>query len=344
MSTDTTTEHPTGPLPGTAPLLVVHDLHVDFAVPGGAVRAVRGVSFELAAGETLAVLGESGSGKSVTAQAIMGLLDPHRATVRGAVRFRGTELVGRTRAQRRREPGRRVAMVFQDALAALNPVASVGAQIAEVLRVHDGLSRRDARGRAVELMARVGIPAPDHRFDSYPHQLSGGMRQRIMIATALALGPELLIADEPTTALDVTVQAQIMQLLADLRDETGLALLFITHDLAASAELADRIAVMYAGRVVETGTAREVYASPRHPYTAGLLGSVPRVATRGRRLTPIAGSPPSPAALPSGCAFHPRCPMAQDVCTHDDPPARAIAPGHRSACHFAESVHRGGAS
>ena len=322
------------------PLLAVRDLRVDFTVHRSVVRAVRGVSFTLARGETLAVLGESGSGKSVTAQAVMGLLDPRRARVGGAVEFQGIDLLRTTPAERRRYQGRRIAMIFQDALAALNPVVSVGTQIAEVLRVHDGAPKSAARARAVELMDRVRIPAAGNRYDSYPHQLSGGMRQRIMIAMALALRPDILIADEPTTALDVTVQAQIMQLLMQLRDDTGMALLFITHDLAVSAEVADRIAVMYSGRIVESGSAAEVYANPRHPYTVGLLNSVPRVAARGRRLTPITGSPPSLSALPSGCTFHPRCPMARDICRTDDPPVLTTSPGHTSACHFAEEVSR----
>jgi oligopeptide/dipeptide ABC transporter ATP-binding protein len=324
----------------TPPLLAIRDLHVDFSVHGRTLQAVRGVSFDLEAGETLAVLGESGSGKSVTAQAIMGLLDPRRASVNGSVEFRGTDLLTLSRSERRRYQGRRIAMIFQDALAALNPVATVGNQIAEVLRVHNGASKAEARVRAVELMDRVRIPAATDRYDSYPHQLSGGMRQRIMIAMALALEPDVLIADEPTTALDVTVQAQIMQLLMQLRDETGLALLFITHDLAVSAEVANRIAVMYCGRIVESGPAALLYRSARHPYTAGLLNSVPRVATIGQRLTPITGSPPSLAQLPTGCTFHPRCPMAEDVCRSNEPSLRDLTPEHFSACHFAEEVSR----
>jgi oligopeptide/dipeptide ABC transporter ATP-binding protein len=323
----------------TEPLLTTDDLRVDFRLRARTVHAVRGVSIELSPGETLAVLGESGSGKSVTAQAIMGLLDPRRAAVSGVVRFEGTDLLTVDRRARRRYQGRRIAMIFQDALAALNPVATVGTQIAEVLRVHEGMSRAAARTRTVELMDQVRIPAAAARYDSYPHQLSGGMRQRVMIAMALALRPQVLIADEPTTALDVTVQAQIMELLTNLRDEAGLAMLFITHDLAVSADVADRIAVMYAGRVVETGTAAELYRRPRHPYTVGLLNSVPRATTRGQRLTPIVGNPPSPAALPPGCPFHPRCPLAQDICRQEDPPLRIVSSGHASACHFAEEVN-----
>jgi oligopeptide transport system ATP-binding protein len=321
------------------PLLATDDLRVDFRLRTRTVQAVRGVSLALAPGETLAVLGESGSGKSVTAQAIMGLLDPKRAAVTGAVRFQGTDLLTVGRRERRRYQGRRIAMVFQDALAALNPVATVGNQIAEALRVHEGMSRSAARDRSVELMNQVRIPAAATRYDSYPHQLSGGMRQRIMIAMALAMQPDVLIADEPTTALDVTVQAQIMELLIKLRDDTGLAMLFITHDLGVSAEIADRIAVMYTGRVVETGPAAEVYGPPRHPYTVGLLNSMPRAAIRGQRLTPIVGNPPSLAALPKGCTFHPRCPLARDICRTEEPVLRQVSDEHASACHFAEEVN-----
>ncbi|WP_033294672.1 ABC transporter ATP-binding protein [Amycolatopsis jejuensis] len=313
-------------------LLDVRDLHVEF----GRLPAVRGVSFTLRPGETLAVLGESGSGKSVTAQAVMGLLDARRSEVRGEIRLDGVDLLSLGRRERRRRQRHRIAMVFQDALAALNPVASVGAQIAEVLRVHGNQSKSAARKGAIELMDRVRIPAAGSRYDSYPHQLSGGMRQRIMIAIALALEPEILIADEPTTALDVTVQAQILQLLTELRDDTGTALIFITHDLSVSAEIADRIAVMYSGRIVETGSAADVYRHSNHPYTLGLLNSVPRVATRGKRLTPIAGSPPSLSALPPGCSFHPRCPRSAEICLREEP----VLPldGHGSACHFALEV------
>jgi oligopeptide/dipeptide ABC transporter ATP-binding protein len=321
-----------------APLLEVDDLRVEFTVAGRGLRAVRGVSFSLAPGETLAVLGESGSGKSVTAQAVMGLLDRRRTKVSGSIRLQGTDLLAVSAAERRRRQRHRIAMIFQDALAALNPVVSVGAQIAEVLRVHGGASRARARSGAVELMDRVRIPAAAMRYDSYPHQMSGGMRQRIMIAMALALQPQILIADEPTTALDVTVQAQILDLLMQLRDDTGMALMFITHDLSVSAEIADRIAVMYAGRIVESGPAAEVYRHSHHPYTLGLLRSVPRAAGRGRRLSPIPGSPPSLSALPSGCTFHPRCPRAAGICAESDPSLLTVAAGHTSACHFAEEV------
>lgn len=323
---------------GGAPLLEVRDLSVEFTARRRTLRAVRETSFTMQPGETLAVLGESGSGKSVTAMSIMGLLDPVRSRTTGSIRFEGTELVGLSRGRRRRFPGRHIAMIFQDALAALNPVQTVGSQITEVLRVHHEMSHHDAKVRAIEYMDRVRIPAAAQRFSSYPHQLSGGMRQRVMIAVALALQPKLLIADEPTTALDVTVQAQIMQLLTDLRRETGMALLFITHDLGLSAEVADRIAVMYAGRIVETGPAAEVYLESRHPYTRGLLDSIPRAAQKGQRLTPITGSPPPLTNIPSGCSFHPRCPRAADECVTERPALRQVLPGHSSACHFAEEL------
>jgi oligopeptide/dipeptide ABC transporter ATP-binding protein len=323
---------------GSEPMLEVRDLSVEFRSRQRILRAVRETSFTMQAGETLAVLGESGSGKSVTAMSIMGLLDPTRSRTTGSIRFEGTELVGLSRSRRRRFPGRHIAMIFQDALAALNPVQSVGTQITEVLRVHQGMSHHDAKLRAIEYMDHVRIPAAAQRFTSYPHQLSGGMRQRVMIAIALALEPKLLIADEPTTALDVTVQAQIMQLLTELRRETGMALLFITHDLAVSAEVADRIAVMYAGRIVETGPAEDVYLRSRHPYTRGLLDSIPRAAQKGQRLTPIVGSPPPLTNIPSGCSFHPRCPRAVEDCSHTRPELRQILPGHSSACHFAEEL------
>ena len=321
-----------------APLLEVVDLHVDFRVVGVTRHAVRGVSFELEAGQTLAVLGESGSGKSVTAQAIMGLLDHNHAEVRGRVAFEGRELVGLTRSQRREYQGRRIAMIFQDALSALNPVWTAGTQIAEVLRVHSGLSRTEARRQTIELLERVRIPDAARRYDSFPHEMSGGMRQRVMIAIALALEPQVLIADEPTTALDVTVQAQILQLLAELRVDERLALLFITHDLSVSAEIADRVAVMYAGRIVETGATADVYAHPRHPYTVGLLDSAPRRARHGARLVPIPGSPPALSAIPDGCPFHPRCPLAIDLCDTVAPPLRRFGPAHASACYRAEEI------
>jgi oligopeptide transport system ATP-binding protein len=328
--------------PATAPetpLLRVEDLHVEFRMRGSTVQAVNGLGYTLAEGETLAILGESGSGKSVAAQAVMGILDsPPAYVTKGSVSFRGTELLGLPEKRRREYRGARIAMIFQDALSALNPVHRVGDQIAEMLIVHRGISRGEARRRAVELMDRVRIPAAAQRAGDYPHQFSGGMRQRVMIAMALALEPAVLIADEPTTALDVTVQAQIMKLLRELQDEMKMGLILITHDLGVVAGVADRIVVMYAGRAVEESAVTDLYARPAHPYTAGLLASVPRVDVRGRALTPITGAPPNLAAIPPGCPFHPRCPMARENCATDVPPLREVAPGRRAACHYAEEL------
>ncbi|RFS81145.1 ABC transporter ATP-binding protein [Actinomadura spongiicola] len=326
-----------------APLLQVDDLHVRFRVRGRDVRAVNGLSYTLAAGETVAILGESGSGKSVAAQAVMGLLDSPPAHVdRGSVRLRGTELLGLPERRRRAYRGERISMIFQDASTALNPVFTVGDQLAEMYRVHRGLGRRAARDRAVELMERVRIPSAARRLGDHPHRFSGGMRQRVMIAMALALEPDVLIADEPTTALDVTVQAQIMRLLAALQDELAMGLVLITHDLGVVAGVGDRIVVMYAGSVAERSPVRDLYARPAHPYTRGLLASVPRLGSRGMPLVPIAGTPPDPAAPPSGCPFRPRCPRAEAVCAVEAPPLVTVAPGHDSACHFAGEVHGAG--
>ncbi|KOV67696.1 methionine ABC transporter ATP-binding protein [Streptomyces sp. AS58] len=319
-------------------LLDVRDLHVEFRTRDGVARAVNGVTYGVDAGETLAVLGESGSGKSVTAQAVMGILDtpPGRITG-GQVLFRGRDLLGLKEDERRRIRGAEMAMIFQDALSSLNPVLSVGDQLGEMFVVHRGMSRKDARVKAVELMDRVRIPAAKERVRQYPHQFSGGMRQRIMIAMALALEPALIIADEPTTALDVTVQAQVMELLAELRRELGMALILITHDLGVVADVADRIAVMYAGRIVESAPVHDIYKAPAHPYTRGLLESIPRLDHKGRELHAIKGLPPSLTNIPPGCAFHPRCPLARDVCRTDVPPLHEVTPsdGPRgSACHF----------
>ncbi|WP_243722916.1 ABC transporter ATP-binding protein [Actinomadura sp. 7K507] len=325
------------------PLLAVDDLHVRFRVRGRDVRAVNGLSYTLADGETVAILGESGSGKSVAAQAVMGILDVPPARVeRGSVRLRGEELLGLPERRRREYRGERISMIFQDALTALNPVFTVGDQLREMYRVHRGLGRREAGDRAVEMMDRVRIPSAARRLGDHPHQFSGGMRQRIMIAMALALEPDVLIADEPTTALDVTVQAQIMRLLAALQDELGMGMVLITHDLGVVAGVADRIVVMYAGSVAEQAPARELYARPAHPYTRGLLASVPRLDRRGEPLVPIRGAPPDPAALPSGCPFRPRCPRAEGICAAETPPQITVAPGHTAACHFAEEVHGAG--
>ena len=320
-------------------LLEVDGLSVEFRTDYGTVRAVRDVSWHLDQGETLAILGESGSGKSVSAQAIMGILEsPPARITSGAVRFNGTDLLTLPAAEQRAVRGAQISMVFQDALSALNPVFTVGAQIAEMFRVHRGTSKKEAMGKAAELMDRVRIPGARSRVKDYPHQFSGGMRQRVMIAMALALDPAVIIADEPTTALDVTVQAQIVDLLLELQRENGMGIVLITHDLGVVAETADRVAVMYAGRIVETGAIDDVFGRPAHPYTVGLMNSIPRLDQIGSRLSPIVGSPPSLADIPPGCAFHPRCPRAQDVCRADDPALLEVVPGRRSACHFAKDV------
>ncbi|MFE3879200.1 ABC transporter ATP-binding protein [Kitasatospora sp. NPDC059146] len=334
-------------VPGT-PLLEVEDLHIEFHTQDGVARAVNGVSYSVAAGETLAVLGESGSGKSVTAQAIMGILDvpPGRITS-GRILFRGDDLLTMSPRLRRTVRGRQIAMIFQDALSALNPVLSVGYQLGEMFRVHQGLSRAEAKVKAVELMERVRIPAAKQRVGDYPHQFSGGMRQRIMIAMALSLEPDLIIADEPTTALDVTVQAQVMDLLAELQAEFNMGLILITHDLGVVADVADKIAVMYAGRIVETAPVHELYARPAHPYTRGLLDSIPRLDQKGQDLHAIKGLPPSLLRIPPGCAFNPRCDRVQDRCLTELPPLVPVAdaegaelPGRRSACHYwRETLH-----
>ncbi|MFJ1651539.1 ABC transporter ATP-binding protein [Streptomyces sp. NPDC088337] len=316
-------------------LLEVRDLHVEFRTRDGIVHAVNGVGYEVEAGETLAVLGESGSGKSVTAQAVMGILDvPPGRISGGRILFRGRDLLELKEDERRRIRGAEMAMIFQDSLSALNPVLTVGDQLGEMFVVHRGMSRKDARARAVELMDRVRIPAARQRVGDYPHQFSGGMRQRIMIAMALALEPALIIADEPTTALDVTVQAQVMDLLAELRREYRMGLVLITHDLGVVADVADRIAVMYAGRIVESAPVHDIYKAPAHPYTRGLLDSIPRLDHKGRELYAIKGLPPNLLAIPPGCAFHPRCPMARDVCRTDVPPLYEVSESRVSACHF----------
>ncbi|TXJ70837.1 ABC transporter ATP-binding protein [Streptomyces lavendulae] len=316
-------------------LLEVRDLHVEFRTRDGIARAVNGVSYAVDEGETLAVLGESGSGKSVTAQAVMGILDmpPGRITG-GEIRFQGRDLLRMKEEERRELRGARMAMIFQDALSALNPVLSVGDQLGELFVVHRGMSKKAARAEAVELMERVRIPGAAQRVRDYPHQFSGGMRQRIMIAMALALEPALVIADEPTTALDVTVQAQVMDLLAELQREYRMGLVLITHDLGVVADVADRIAVMYAGRIVESAPVHDIYKAPAHPYTRGLLDSIPRLDLKGQALYAIKGLPPNLTRVPPGCSFHPRCPMAQDVCRAEVPPLYEVSEVRGSACHF----------
>jgi oligopeptide transport system ATP-binding protein len=325
---------------GDAPLLEVENLHVEFRTRDGVARAVNGVSYHVRAGETLAVLGESGCGKSVTAQAIMGILDtPPAFITQGEVRFHGENILALPDEQRRALRGPALSMIFQDALSALNPVFSVGWQIGEMFRVHRGMSRADAKQRAIELMDRVRIPLARQRMNDYPHQFSGGMRQRVMIAMAIALDPQVLIADEPTTALDVTVQAQVMDLLAELRRESEMGVILITHDLGVVADVADRIAVMYAGRIVEQADVHSLYAAPAHPYTKGLLNSIPRLDLKGHEMDVIKGLPPTLTRIPSGCAFHPRCPYRREpICVENVPPLYRVDGDRGSACHFWEEV------
>lgn len=322
------------------PLLEVDRLAVEFSTADGVVRAVNGVSFDVAAGETLAIVGESGSGKSVTAQAVMGLLQMPPAKITGGeIRFRGQNMLELSRKKHRAVCGEHIAMVFQDALAALNPVYSVGWQLTEALAARRGMSRRDAHRRAVELLDLVRVPNAAQRVREYPHQFSGGMRQRVMIAMALAMEPEVLIADEPTTALDVTVQAQIMRLLAEIQAERSMGLILITHDLGVVADVADQVTVMYAGRAVEQADALQTFGSPAHPYTKALLRSIPRLDRKGQELEVIGGRPPELTNIPAGCPFHPRCRYAQDTCRSDPgPPVVTLDGDHRSACHFAKEV------
>jgi peptide/nickel transport system ATP-binding protein len=323
-----------------APLLAVDDLRVRFDTAEGVVHAVDGVSWSVEAGETLAIVGESGSGKSVSALAVMGLLPVRGVEQTGRIALRGVELSTMGRERRRELRGGRIAMIFQDPLSALNPVYKVGDQIAEVLRAHRRLGRVPARARAVELLDEVGIPDPRRRADEYPHQLSGGMRQRVLIAIAIALDPDVILADEPTTALDVTVQAEIMELLAGVRESRGSALVLITHDLGVVASCADRVLVMYAGRVAEIGTADAVFHTPRHGYTHALLGSIPRIdRARALALRPIDGAPPSLLDLPAGCAFHPRCRFADDGCAREVPELTVqTSATHLAACRRADAV------
>jgi oligopeptide transport system ATP-binding protein len=333
-------------LPGidrTKELLAVHDLRVEFRTREGVAKAVNGVSFTVQPGETLAILGESGCGKSVTAQAVMGILDsPPGYVTGGRVLYRGVDVLKLPEEDRRKVRGNHIAMIFQDALSALNPVFNVGWQIGESFRKHRGMSRADAKQRAIELMELVRIPAARQRVNDFPHQFSGGMRQRVMIAMALALDPDVLIADEPTTALDVTVQAQIMHLLAELRRERNMGLILITHDMGVVADVADRISVMYAGQIVEEASVHDIYANPAHPYTKALLESIPRVDLKGQRLSVIRGLPPSLTRVPPGCAFHARCRYARPVCRDDpSPPRYEVTAGRTSACHFWREVVKG---
>jgi oligopeptide transport system ATP-binding protein len=323
--------------PGTSALRV-RDLNVSFTGGGRDVVAVRNVDLDVARGEFVALLGESGSGKSVTARAVMGLTDEHTRVQARELAVSGVDLLSLDDEARRLMRGERMSLVLQDALSALNPVMTIGKQIGELFRVHRGATAKQARTSAIELLALVGIPSPSSRVDDYPHQFSGGMRQRILIAMAIALEPEMLIADEPTTALDVTVQAQILDLLGTLRDQLGMGILLITHDLGVVMEVADRLAVMYAGRIVERGDTDTVLEHPAHPYTEALLRSVPQAASRGERLLTIPGSPPSPAQIPPGCSFNPRCRLAIDICRSVRPPLAEVTPGQDAACHRSKEL------
>ncbi|HYG46127.1 MAG TPA: ABC transporter ATP-binding protein [Bordetella sp.] len=315
------------------PLLAVAGLNVAFRNRGAELPVVRDISFEVQRGEIYAVIGESGSGKSTLAQAVMGLLQSQARTT-GGIALDGKDIQGLRADARRRLCGERMALISQDALAALNPCTTVGYQIAETLMVHRGTSRREAMKRAVELLGLTGIPSPAERAAHYPHQFSGGMRQRALIAMALALEPDLLIADEPTTALDATIKAQILQLLLRLRDQLGMAILVVTHDMGVVAKMADRMLVMYAGRAVEIGPVMDVFDAPAHPYTRALLNAVPRLDHTGEPLQAIAGAPPSPQRLPAACAFHPRCPLAAPRCASESPAVIQFDDGRSSLCHF----------
>jgi peptide/nickel transport system ATP-binding protein len=324
------------------PALQVRDLHVTYASGSGEVQAVRGLNYELARGEVLGIVGESGSGKSAAAQAVMGLL-PANATVTGSVKLNGEELIGLDDRGLSKVRGQGIAMVFQDPLSALTPVYTVGDQIAEAVRVHRDVSKQAAVDRAAELLELVGIPRARERAKAFPHEFSGGMRQRVMIAMAIANDPDVIVADEPTTALDVTIQAQVLEVLRDAQEATGAAIVMITHDLGVIAGLADRVAVMYAGRFVETGTVDDVYERPRMPYTLGLLGSIPRLdAAEQEALVPIAGNPPSLVDLPAGCPFAPRCPLVFDRCLTHEPPLDAIGErAQHAACHRSSVIEAG---
>ena len=313
-------------------LLEVEDLRVAFDTPRGAAQAVDGVGFAVAAGETLCIVGESGCGKSVTALSIMGLVPRPPARIEGRIRLEGRDLVGLRPHELADLRGDRMAMIFQEPMTSLNPAFTVGAQLAEVLVRHRGADAAAARAAAIEMLRRVRIPAPERRVDEHPHRLSGGMRQRVMIAMALLCAPALLIADEPTTALDVTIQAQVLALMRGLRAETGTSIVLITHDLGVVAEMADRVVVMYAGQVVEQAPVAALFAMPQHPYTVGLMGAVPSIAAPRARLAAIEGMVPAPLAMPAGCRFAGRCPFADARCRAEPPPLAEVSPGHASRC------------
>ncbi|WHX26020.1 ABC transporter ATP-binding protein [Virgibacillus halodenitrificans] len=314
-------------------ILDVKDLHVTFTTYGGTVKAVRGVNFHLNKGETLAIVGESGCGKSVTSNAIMRLIpDPPGKISNGSIHFHGKDLVRLTEKQMRNIRGVDISMIFQDPMTALNPTLTIGTQLMEGLRQHKKITGEEAKQKALEMMKLVGIPNPEERLKQYPHQFSGGMRQRIVIAMALICEPELLIADEPTTALDVTIQAQILELFNRIQEATGVSIILITHDLGVVAKIADRIAVMYAGKIIEVGTKREIFYQAQHPYTKGLLKSVPRLDLQGEKLTPIDGTPPDLFSPPVGCPFTARCPFAMEVCDKVYPGTTELSDAHKVDC------------
>jgi oligopeptide/dipeptide ABC transporter ATP-binding protein len=324
-------------------LLQVKDLQTSFFTPEGEVRAIDGVSFEIGEGKTLGLVGESGCGKSVTSLSIMRLIpSPPGKIVGGEIFYRGRDLLRLNNEQMRKIRGNEISMIFQEPMTSLNPVFTVGNQIGEAIQLHQGLGKRETRKKTIEMLRLVKIADPESRVDSYPHQLSGGMRQRVMIAMALSCNPSLLIADEPTTALDVTIQAQILELMKELQQKIGgMALLLITHDLGVVAEQADDVAIMYAGKIVERSSTRAIFSRPFHPYTVGLLNSLPGIGgLKKKRLDAIPGMVPSPLNLPSGCRFRDRCPRAQEVCAQTEPPLEEKEPGHTAACYFPHSETR----
>lgn len=324
------------------PILRVSGLTTDIATPYGVIRAARDVSFELHAGETLGIVGESGSGKTISVMSILGLLPSRYAKItKGSVQFNGQEITTMSKRKLRRLRGKELGVVFQDPMTSLNPVVTIGWQLTEAIRAHlQDVSAEEARERAAELLTVVGVPDAVGRLDQYPHEFSGGMKQRAMIAMAIANRPRVLIADEPTTALDVTIQAQILEVLQVAQQETDAALILITHDLGVMAEMADRVLVMYAGRIVESGPVRDVFHNPQHPYTVGLLSSLPNLDSAEDRLVPIPGTPPSGLSIPDGCAFHPRCSLAggREICEQEIPTLEEVGAGRSSACHFSVEV------
>jgi oligopeptide/dipeptide ABC transporter ATP-binding protein len=325
-----------------ADLIQVKNLRTSFFTPEGEVRAIDGVSFEIGEGKTLGLVGESGCGKSVTSLSIMRLIpSPPGRIVGGEILYRGRDLLKLNNEEMRKIRGNEISMIFQEPMTSLNPVFTVGNQIGEAIRLHQGLGKKETRAKTIEMLRLVKIADPESRVDAYPHQLSGGMRQRVMIAMALSCNPSLLIADEPTTALDVTIQAQILELMKELQRKMGMALLLITHDLGVVAERADGVAIMYAGKIVERASAQAIFAKPFHPYTVGLLHSLPGTgAKKKKRLDAIPGVVPSPLHLPSGCRFRDRCPKAAGICAETEPPLKELEPGHWAACYFPESGQR----